>query len=454
MGQLFGTDGVRGIANRDLTAELALRIATAAAHVVAGPRTPAGSDSGRPRPTALVARDPRVSGQFLEASVVAGLASSGVDVYRAGVVPTPAAAHLTGALDVDIGVMISASHNPMPDNGIKFLGRGGIKLADELEDEIERCLDLAEGYYPIGAGVGRVRESRDFASTYINHLIGSVPVRLEQLRVVLDCANGAASDIAPHVFESLGADVIAINDAPDGININDACGSTNLGSLQEAVVAYSADAGFAFDGDADRCLAVDARGEVVDGDHILAILAIGAHAESRLAHDTVVATAMSNLGLLHALEAAGIGLVRTDVGDRYVVQAMHDDGYTLGGEQSGHIVMRDYATTGDGILTALHVACRMASEGRSLAELAGVMSTFPQVLINVPNVDKTRAGTDAGLRDAVATAQSRLGERGRVLLRSSGTEPMVRVMVEAPTEDEAGSVAEELVGVVSANLAL
>lgn len=453
MGHLFGTDGVRGIANRDLTAELALRLAGAAAQVLAD----TGELSAQ-RPSALVARDPRVSGEFLEAAVVAGLASAGVDVRRVGVVPTPAAAHLTAALSVDMGVMISASHNPMPDNGIKFLARGGLKLADELEELIEQRLDQQPADQPwespTGAGVGRIIDSERAATTYINHLVDSVPVRLDDLTVVLDCANGAASEIAPEVFDLLGANVIAIHHRPDGININDHCGSTHLDDLQRAVVAHGADAGFAFDGDADRCLAVDASGRTVDGDQILAILALAAQSDGRLAHDTVVATVMSNLGFDLALEEAGIQVIRTSVGDRHVTREMSRGGYILGGEQSGHIVMSDFATTGDGILTAIHVAARMASASSSLAELAGVMTVLPQVLINVPNVDKNRADSDTTLQEAVAQATSRLGDSGRVLLRSSGTEPLVRVMVEAPTGDEARAVAEHLAGVVSATLQL
>lgn len=451
MSQLFGTDGVRGVANRDLTAELAVRIATAAARVLAD----AGQTAGQ-RPTALVARDPRASGEFLEAAVVAGLASAGVDVRLVGVVPTPAAAHLTAALGVDMGIMISASHNPMPDNGIKILARGGMKLADELEERIEARIaehDAGPTWQgPTGAGVGRVIDSHHSADTYINHLLDSVTVRLDDLTVVLDCANGAASDIAPQVFESLGAHVIAIHHRPDGININEDCGSTHLADLQQAVTDHGADAGFAFDGDADRCLAVDAHGGVIDGDHLLVILALAAQSEGRLAHDTVVATVMSNLGFVLALESAGIDVVRTAVGDRHVVHEMAQSGYVLGGEQSGHIVMSDFATTGDGVLTAIHVAARMASASASLADLAGVMTSMPQVLINVPDVDKSRAGTDPVLQQHIADADARLGETGRVLLRSSGTEPLVRVMVEAPTADEAHEVAEHLAAVVSRTL--
>lgn len=448
MGRIFGTDGIRGLANRDLTAELALDLSVAAAHVLGE----AGAFADR-RPTAVVARDPRASGEFLEAAVVAGLASAGVDVHRLGVVPTPGAAFLTADLAADMGVMISASHNPMPDNGIKFLARGGQKLDDDIEDAIERRLQEAWDR-PTGAAVGRVGNSRPGVESYVRHLTESAPARLDGLRLVLDCANGAAHRVAPETLERLGATVVAIHAAPDGFNINDHCGSTHLDDLRAVVVAHDADAGFAFDGDADRCLAVDAAGEVVDGDQILAILALAAHDDGRLAQETVVATVMSNLGFVQAMEAAGITVVRTAVGDRYVLEALRAGGYTLGGEQSGHVIMTDHATTGDGVLTAAHVAARMTATGRSLADLAGVVIRLPQVLVNVPGVDTHRADTDPVLRSEVALATSRLGDKGRVLLRRSGTEPLVRVMVEAPTTEEAQEVADQLADVVRRELSL
>ena len=448
MGRIFGTDGVRGLANRDLTAELALDLSVAAAHVLGE----AGAFADQ-RPTAVVARDPRASGEFLEAAVVAGLASAGVDVHRLGVVPTPGAAFLTAFLDADMGVMISASHNPMSDNGIKFLARGGHKLDDEIEILIEGRLEEPWAR-PTGAGVGRIGDSRAGVTTYVKHLVESVPARLDGLTVVLDCANGAAFEVGPDVFSRLGATVVAIHAEPDGHNINAACGSTHMGDLQKAVVEHGADAGFAFDGDADRCLAVDAEGNVVDGDHILAILALAARDEGRLRDDTVVATVMSNLGFVQAMTAAGITVLQTAVGDRYVLEAMRAGSFTLGGEQSGHVIMSDFATTGDGVLTAAHLAARMAVTGRPLADLATVMTRLPQVLLNVPDVDKARADTDPVLQGEVAAATARLGDTGRVLLRQSGTEPLVRVMVEAPTVELANEVAEHLAGVVRANLAL
>lgn len=448
MGRIFGTDGVRGLANRDLTAELAVDLSVAAAHILG--EVGAFADQ---RPTAVVARDPRASGEFLEAAVVAGLASAGVDVHRLGVVPTPGAAYLTSFLRADMGVMISASHNAMPDNGIKFLARGGLKLDDDLEEQIENRLEEPWDR-PTGAGVGRIGDSHAGLAAYIKHLVESSPVRLDGLKIVLDCANGAAYEVGPSVLEQLGAIVITIHAEPDGLNINENCGSTHLGDLQAAVVEHHADAGFAFDGDADRCLAVDHTGSVVDGDHILAILALAARDAGRLTENTVVATVMSNLGFVHAMDNAGITTIQTAVGDRYVLEAMRTGGFNLGGEQSGHVIMGDYATTGDGVLTAVHLAARMRESGSTLAELASVMTRLPQVLINVPNVDKARAETDPTLQGAVAIATAKLGDTGRVLLRQSGTEPLVRVMVEATTHEQAAETADYLASIVRTTLAL
>lgn len=447
MGRIFGTDGVRGLANRDLTAELAVDLAVAAAHILG--EADAFADQ---RPTAIVARDPRASGEFLEAAVVAGLASAGVDVHRLGVIPTPGAAYLTAFLAADMGVMISASHNAMPDNGIKFLARGGLKLDDDIEIAIEGRLQEPWDR-PTGAAVGRIGDSETGVASYIKHLVSTTAQRLDGLKIVLDCANGAAFHVGPTVFGNLGASVIAIHASPDGLNINENCGSTHLEDLQAAVVQHGADAGFAFDGDADRCLAVDSEGNVVDGDHILAILALAARDAGKLHDNTVVATVMSNLGFVQALEKAGITVIQTSVGDRYVLEAMRAGAYSLGGEQSGHVIMSDHATTGDGVLTAVHLAARMAATGQPLAELATVMSRLPQVLINVPDVDKARADTDPVLQGEVAVAAAKLGDTGRILLRQSGTEPLVRVMVEAPTHDEALAIAEHLAEVVRTTLA-
>ncbi len=448
MGRIFGTDGVRGLANRDLTAELAVDLAVAAAHVL-GERG-AFADT---RPTAVVARDTRASGEFLEAAVVAGLASAGVDVHRLGVVPTPGCAYLTSFLEADMGVMISASHNPMPDNGIKFLAHGGHKLDDAIERQIESRLQ-EPWERPTGGDVGRVGDSHSGLAAYVRHLVETAPARLEGLRVVLDCAHGAAYETAPQTFEQLGADVVTIHATPDGLNINDNCGSTHLEGLQKAVLQHGADVGFAFDGDADRCLAVDAAGEIVDGDQILAVLALAARDAGALRNDTVVATVMSNLGFVQAMEREGITTVQTAVGDRYVLEAMRAGKFSLGGEQSGHVIIAEHATTGDGVLAAVQLAARMKQAGRPMAELAGVMTRLPQVLVNVAGVDRSRSDSDPVLQGQVTAAAARLDGRGRVLLRPSGTEPVVRVMVEAPTEDEAADVAEQLAGVVREQLAL
>ncbi|MFD7627088.1 phosphoglucosamine mutase [Streptomyces sp. NPDC059851] len=451
MGQLFGTDGVRGVANADLTAELALGLSVAAAHVLGEAGTFAGH-----RPTAVVGRDPRASGEFLEAAVVAGLASAGVDVLRVGVLPTPAVAYLTGALGADLGVMLSASHNAMPDNGIKFFARGGHKLADELEDRIEAVYEEhrtgAPWDRPTGAGVGRVSDYDEGFDKYVAHLIGVLPNRLDGLKIVLDEAHGAAARVSPEAFARAGAEIVTIGAEPDGLNINDGCGSTHLDLLKRAVVEHGADLGIAHDGDADRCLAVDASGAEVDGDQILAVLALAMREADALRGNTVVGTVMSNLGFKLAMEAEGIQVVQTGVGDRYVLEAMKEHGYALGGEQSGHVIILDHATTGDGTLTGLMLAARVAATGRTLAELAGVMQRLPQVLINVPDVDKSRVATSGELAAAVADAERELGTTGRVLLRPSGTEPLVRVMVEAADTEQARSVAERLADVVKTAL--
>ncbi|WP_299532326.1 phosphoglucosamine mutase [uncultured Streptomyces sp.] len=451
MGRLFGTDGVRGVANADLTAELALGLSVAAAHVLAEAGTFAGH-----RPTAVVGRDPRASGEFLEAAVVAGLASAGVDVLRVGVLPTPAVAYLTGVLGADLGVMLSASHNAMPDNGVKFFARGGHKLADELEDRIENIYEqhrTGEPWArPTGDGVGRVTDYVEGFDRYVAHLIGVLPNRLDGLKIVLDEAHGAASHVSPEAFTRAGAEVVTIGADPDGLNINEGCGSTHLDLLRAAVVEHGADLGIAHDGDADRCLAVDAAGEEVDGDQILAVLALAMRDAGTLRKDTVVGTVMSNLGFKLAMEREGIHLVETAVGDRYVLEAMKAEGYALGGEQSGHVIVLDHATTGDGTLTGLMLAARVAATGRTLADLAGVMRKLPQVLINVPDVDKSRVSTSSELAVAVAEAERELGSTGRVLLRQSGTEPLVRVMVEAADIGQARAVAGRLADVVKSAL--
>ncbi len=456
--RMFGTDGVRALANGELTAELAMRLAAAAALELPGRRVPAAGHprdaSGPRRPLAIVGRDPRPSGDFLEAAVTAGIAAAGVDVVRLGVVPTPAVAFLTAARDADFGVVISASHNPMPDNGIKFFGAGGLKLVDAVEDAIEARCTQPRGARPIGSAVGRVREDADAVGDYTGHLLGTIATPLTGLRVVVDCANGAAAVLAPRVLARAGADVVAIATDTRGDAINDGVGSTHLDVLRKAVLDAGADAGIAHDGDADRCLAVDATGEVVDGDQILGILAVALHETGRLPGDTVVGTQMSNLGLTLGMRRHGIGLLRTKVGDRHVLEAMRRGGYVLGGEQSGHLVMTGHATTGDGLLTALHLLSRIAATGRPLADLAAVVQRLPQVLVNVGGVDRERAGSDVGVLSAVAAAEDELGDDGRLLLRPSGTEPVVRVMVEAPTHLQAVGVADRVAAVVRARLAV
>ncbi|CAG7844165.1 Phosphoglucosamine mutase [Pseudoclavibacter triregionum] len=458
MSRIFGTDGVRGLANGLLTVELSVSLAQAAAIVLSRESREAGR-----RPRAVLARDPRVSGEFIGAAVAAGLASSGVDVLDAGVIPTPAVAFLTADIDADFGVMISASHNPAPDNGIKFFARGGTKLPDEVEDAIQRCLDAGERLAPTGAGVGRIERFADAEDRYVMHLMsslergaeeGQLSLRkpLEGLRIVLDCAHGAAAGVSPEAFALAGADVTVIGDEPDGLNINDGVGSTHLDRLAETVVRLGADAGIAHDGDADRCLAVDAEGRIVDGDQIMAILALAMRERGELVDDTLVATVMSNLGLKIAMRDAGIELVQAKVGDRYVLAELSERKLAIGGEQSGHVILTRFATTGDGILTGLHLAAEMAATGKSLRQLADCMTVYPQVLINVRDVRKEECGTDEGLRAAVERVEAELGETGRVLLRPSGTEPLVRVMVEAADEATARAKAEELVAAVRERL--
>lgn len=442
MGRLFGTDGVRGLANAELTAELALTVAAAAATVLA--------PQGDGRRTAVVGRDPRASGEMLEAAVVAGLTSAGVDVLNVGILPTPAVAFLTAELDASLGVMISASHNPMPDNGIKIFAAGGHKLDDDIESRIETVIaGTCTRRAPTGAEIGRVRTVDDAEDRYLRHLAGALPDRLDGLTVVVDCAHGAASRVAPAAYSAAGATVIAIHAEPDGLNINDHCGSTHVENLQKAVVDNGADLGLALDGDADRCLAIDAGGSVVDGDAIMAVLALGMREDGELAGNTLVATVMSNLGLHIAMRSAGISLVTTGVGDRYVLEVLREGGYSLGGEQSGHVVLPAFGTTGDGVLTGLRLMGRMARTGRSLTELASAMTTLPQVLVNVKVADKAVVASSSVVVDAVEAAERRLGDQGRVLLRPSGTEQLVRVMVEASDLDVARSLADELAGIVA-----
>ena len=464
MARLFGTDGVRGVAGEDLTSQLALDVSRAAATVLHDSGAFEAKEAAGRRPLAVVGRDPRASGEFLEAAVVAGLAGSGVDVLRLGVIPTPAVAFLTRDLGAELGVMLSASHNPAPDNGIKLFGHGGFKLPDAVEDEIETHIGMPpRRVSELPAGFGRVSDAGPERDRYLQHLLSSVPsvpavagqqgepgAPLAGLTVVVDCAHGAASDFAPRMLQQAGAKVIAIGAEPDGLNINDGCGSTHLDVLRAEVTRHGADAGIAHDGDADRCLAVSADGAVIDGDQILAVLALALAGQGRLAGNTVVSTVMSNLGFRNAMQDAGITVVETAVGDRYVLEAMRAGQFRLGGEQSGHIIMLDHATTGDGLLTALHLLATAARQALPLQDVAAVMTRYPQVLVNVPGVDKAKVAAAPEVAAAVAAAEQELGASGRVLVRPSGTEPAVRVMVEAIDPTQAHQLADRLAAAVHA----
>ncbi len=446
---LFGTDGIRGLANSEtLTAEVALDVAVAAAHIL----VESSSNKGK-RPKAIIGQDSRASGEFLEAAVAAGLASAGIDVYRVGVLPTPAIAYLVAESGADLGVMISASHNPMPDNGIKLFSRGGGKLDDAIEAAIEKR--MGEPWVrPTGRNVGRISFDDSAQERYLNHLLASVSTQLSGLKIVVDCANGASSHVAPIAYQKAGAKVVAIHDQPNGWNINENCGSTHLSDLQARVIAEKADFGIAHDGDADRCLAVDAAGNVIDGDAIMTILARGFKARGALKSNTIVGTVMSNLGFIQAMKEAGIEVVTTAVGDRYVLEKMLENDYSLGGEQSGHLIMREFANTGDGILTALQLAQEVVRSGKSLSQLAESMKRFPQVLINVPNVAKEKLHGSPAINAAIAKAEATLADSGRVLLRASGTEPLIRVMVEAASDNLAQEIAAELAATVKAELGI
>ena len=451
MGRLFGTDGVRGLANGDLTAQLALELAQAAASVLTHGRHADELKAKGVRPRAVIGRDPRVSGQFLSSAVAAGLASSGIDVLDAGVIPTPAIALLVRDAGLDFGVMVSASHNLAPDNGIKFFSYGGTKLPDEVEDRIQDALGT-QPLRPTGSGVGRISRFSDAEDRYALALLKSVPVSLNGLHVVIDCAHGAAAGVSPRVFKDAGAEVTVLGNEPDGLNINQGYGSTHPELLQEAVVELGADLGIAHDGDADRTLAIDHTGRLIDGDRIMAILALAKKNRGELPGDAIVATVMSNLGLHRLMEEHGIAIHQTKVGDRYVLEELERSGLTLGGEQSGHIIMSEHQTTGDGILTGLQLAAEVVRSGQPLAQLADQMTGFPQVLLNVSGVDHKKLDSNAEIADAVSQAEALLGDTGRVLLRPSGTEPLVRVMVEALDKKQAKDVAESIAHIVREQL--
>jgi phosphoglucosamine mutase len=429
----FGTDGVRGKANEDLTPELALALGRALVTVL--------HEEGDKRPSILVGRDPRWSGDMLEAAMIAGITSAGGDAVSVGVLPTPGVAYLTGRSTAGAGVMLSASHNPVGDNGIKFFGPDGFKLSDDEEARIAELYASGSPRRPVSTRIGRRLADPAAVARYIEHLTSSVDVDLMGLRVVVDGANGAASNVAPQVYRQLGAEVVTIHCSPDGANINDRCGSTHPEVVRQAVLTDGADIGVAHDGDADRLVAVSHSGGIVDGDALLAILARHKHLNGRLVDGTVVTTVMTNLGFHNAMRGLGIDVLTTPVGDRYVLETMRERGLNLGGEQSGHLIDLDHATTGDGVLAALRMLEIIRTTGTTLAELAEVMQRLPQVLLNIADVDREAVAGSAVVAEAVQAAEARLGTEGRVLVRPSGTEPLVRIMVEAPEEALAEEVA-------------
>jgi phosphoglucosamine mutase len=441
VGRYFGTDGVRGVANRELTPELAYKLGRTGAYLLT-----AMND----RTSIVVGKDTRISGDLLESALVAGILSVGADVIRVGVMPTPGVAYLTRMLKADAGVMISASHNPVADNGIKFFGSGGFKLADEMERQIEDLLDRPGDPLPrpVGSEVGHVLEQADAADLYAQFLTETTCERLDGMKVVLDCANGAAAAIAPEVFRVIGANAVLLAAEPNGININADCGSTHPSALQEAVIREGAQLGLAFDGDADRLIAVDEKGELADGDHIAAILARSLLEVGKLDGRTVVTTVMSNIGFMKAMKSLNIDVVQTAVGDRNVMAAMREGGYVLGGEQSGHMIMLHHNTTGDGILTAVQLAGVMAKTGQPLSKLRSIMRSYPQLLVNVPVASKQGWDRNASIRRAIEEVKSKLGDDGRVLVRPSGTEPLIRIMVEGPDAALLKKYADRLADVI------
>lgn len=441
MGKYFGTDGVRGKANEFLTPELTYKIGRAGAEVIA---------SQHEQPTIIIGRDTRISGEQLEQSLVAGILATGANVIKLGVAPTPAVAYLVRETGAAAGVMISASHNPYYDNGIKFFDADGMKLPDALEAEIETWIDKAEADYPVATDTGRVLETSGLLDLYRNFLVGSIEGNLQGLKIVMDTANGAAYELAPQVFRDLGADLIVINNEPNGININDQCGSTHLEGLIERVLSEDADFGIAYDGDADRLLAVAGSGEVIDGDQLLYICGKELARHGKLNKQTIVCTVMSNLGFHRSLEDIGIATSQTRVGDRYVLEEMVENGYNLGGEQSGHLIFLDYNTTGDGILSSLKLAEVLQSRGESLAVLAGEMRKYPQILENLRISDREKFHNNPEIDAAIVEANKHLGPDGRVLVRLSGTEPLLRVMVEGIDREQIEMILEELIGKIKA----
>ncbi|HWR40813.1 MAG TPA: phosphoglucosamine mutase [Patescibacteria group bacterium] len=446
MGKLFGTDGVRGLANTELTPELAFKLGRAAA-------TYFGRE--KKQPVLYIGRDTRISGQMLEAALAAGICSAGGKAVLLGVMPTPAVAFLARSHGVQSGVVISASHNPYPDNGIKFFAGNGYKLSDAAEDELEELVLAQDDKLarPTAGDVGVIQQHHDLLKEYIDHVVGSISKNFYGLKIVVDCANGAAYEAAPVALKKLGAEVIVVNNHPDGVNINHHCGSTHLEGLQQAVREHHAHLGIAHDGDADRCLVVDENGEVVDGDQIMVICALDLMKQGKLADNTLVTTVMSNLGLHQAMKRAGGKIEVTAVGDRYVLEAMQAKKLSLGGEQSGHIIFADHSTTGDGLLTALRLVSALVESERKLSELAAVMTRFPQTLVNIRVKSKAGWQENAAISAAIQEGEAKLGEDGRILVRPSGTEPLIRVMAEGPNQRELEAIAENIAGVISAQLA-
>ena len=439
MARLFGTDGIRGVANKDLTPELAYKLGRAAT-VLFGEETA--------QPTLLIGRDTRISGSMLEAAMAAGICSAGGQAILAGVVPTPAVAYLTRKLSAQAGVVISASHNPYQDNGIKFFAGTGYKLPDAVEDKLEELILSGEDHLPrpYGENVGTISHRHDLLQDYMDYVASTVPVDFSGIKAVVDCSHGAAYEAAPQLFRRLGAEVVVLNAAPSGININDNCGSTHLDGLQQAVIQHQAHIGIAHDGDADRCLAVDEQGRIVDGDQIMVLCALNLMKQGHLKDNTLVATVMSNIGLHKAIKEAGGRVVVTPVGDRYVLEAMLAQGYVLGGEQSGHIIFGEYNTTGDGILTALQLMTALKQSGRRLSDLGALMTRYPQLLVNIRLSSKEGWDTNHAIAAAIAAGEAELGDSGRILVRPSGTEPLIRVMAEGPSKADL----ERIVGTVAA----
>lgn len=445
MGKYFGTDGVRGVANRELTAEMAYSIGRCGGYVLAG---------NVDKPKVVIGMDTRISGPLLESALIAGLLSIGADVIRIGVVSTPAVAYITRLLKADAGVMISASHNPVEDNGIKFFGGDGFKLTDETELRIEELMDaeVDELPRPIGSGLGMVTVDNDAKYLYLEYLKTTISQDFKGIKVVLDCAHGAAYELAPRLFRELGAEVISIGAEPDGLNINDGFGSTHPETLREEVLRHGADLGLAFDGDADRLIAIDNKGDEVDGDFILCICGDAMNRAGKLKDSTIVSTVMSNIGFYKATEKLSLNTAKTAVGDRYVMEEMRRGGYNLGGEQSGHVIFLDYNTTGDGILTAIQLVDTLKASGKQLSDLKSMMTKYPQVLVNVRVQDKTNYPDNPAIEAAIAAVEDKLGDNGRVLVRPSGTEPLIRVMAEGPDKAELDQYVNQIVEVVEREL--